>query len=188
MHWDHQAGAKILKSGESFFRIHVHVTSTRGLISTNRHERDIDLLTGPNLLESPEIGAVAAVKDRPLAGRHQKTPVIPVSVVAESGTPVVTRRMDNTQASMQALLPDLHFDHRVKTQPLAQIATTPRHNDSITGLNPSERFLVQVVEVSVRHKHEINLRHILEQNTGMLQTLDESHPLCPVRVEKDRVV
>ncbi len=128
------------------------------------------------------------MENRSLFARHDEAAVVPVGVVPETGPPVVARGVQDPQPAELPFLPDLHLDHRIESEPFHETAAPPRHDDSVPRVDPLERFLVQVVKVGVRHQHEVDLGHVIQQDTRMLHPFHDPHPLGPVRVEEHRVV
>src|ERR1700730_8564676 len=63
MHRDHGFRAQFEKRLDRLLRVHVHFATGRRLVSADRQQGDVDLVTVADFLEAGKISAVAAMKN-----------------------------------------------------------------------------------------------------------------------------
>ncbi len=92
------------------------------------------------------------------------------------------------ERSVGEALPVLHLMHFVEAQTMDQIAHVLRHGDGLGAGDRSQRLPVQMVEVGMRHQHQIDGRQVVNLDAGMFDALDHLQPLGPVRVDQHAVL
>ena len=187
MHRDEQFRVEVDKGARGFLRVHVHIASARRFVSADRHQRDVDVVLHAYLGEAAKVRAISAVKHALAAGTHDVAAVIAVRVVKETRAPMVRRRVDDLELIKLQLIPDAHLVGRGKPEFFHQRPAALRHHDPLAGLQNLETRLVQVIEVRVRHQHEINLRHTMQVEPGLTMAFHRPMPLRPVWIDDHRV-
>ena len=75
--------------------------------------------------------------------------------------------------------------HDVEAEVVHQISDADRHDDRLIGRDLAQRAPVEMIEMRVRHEHEIDLRQMVNFEARLLQPLDHLQPLRPVRIDQD---
>src|SRR5438045_3916403 len=74
MHRHERSRFEFVECANRFLRIHVHLAGEWRIVGADRQERDLNVVTFADLLESFEVGGVAAMKNRATIRPDDKTP------------------------------------------------------------------------------------------------------------------
>jgi|SRR5437016_3001378 len=73
----------------------------------------------------------------------------------------------------------------METEIMHQVTHTDRDDDGLIGRHSPQRSPVEMIEMRVGHKDEIDFRQMMNLKSGPLQSFDHLQPFRPVRVDQD---
>ena len=148
----------------------------RWIIRADREQRDVDLETVADFFEAREISGVPAVKNGPVAGADDEPAKAAVLIGQKAGPPMVGRRERNFEGAEPNPLPFFEFMDDIKSEAMHQIPDPNWDNDRLIGGNRAESAPIEMIEMRVRHEHEINRRQMMDMKAGIFQAFDHFQP------------
>src|SRR6266851_823119 len=156
MHRHQSFRAKFRECFHCLFRIHVHLATSRCVIGADRQQRDVDLVMLPDFPEAGKIRAVTAMENGTAPSLDHESAEAAMQISQEPRAPVITRRQGNLERSEFHRLPVIQFVHNLKPEIVHKIANADRHNDRLIRCHSPQRSPVEMVEMRMRHQHEID--------------------------------
>lgn len=114
--------------------------------------------------------------------------VTPVQVGHLAGAPVFGGDESDGRARKPQAFPPFHFVHFFKAQTVDQIANTVRDDNGLVGGNPAQTLAVEMIEMGVGDKNQVDVGQMMMRETGMAQSADHQEPIGPVGVDQDIAV
>src|SRR5216684_2676753 len=105
MHRNQRFCVEFGESTDCFFRIHVHFARQRRIVRTNWKQRDLDLVTLTNFLETGKVRTVATMKNRASVRGDNKPAETTMPIRQKTGAPMMTRRQGNFERAELDRLP-----------------------------------------------------------------------------------
>jgi len=154
-------------------------------VSAYGKQREVDTEAVANFLEAREVSCVATMKNRAAIRRDYEPTEITVQIRKKSGSPVVTGRERNLERPEFDGLPVVEFMHDVKPEIVNQISDSSWNNDWLIRSYAPQRAPVQVIEMRMCDKYEINGRQMLNFEARSFQSFNDLEPFRPNRVDQD---
>ena len=117
----------------------------------------------------------------------EKAAESPVAIMEDSCSPVTRRGERDLKSAVLKTLPMPQLVDSIESQVMDEIAHMLRHGDGLVAGDGAQSAPVQVIEVRMGNKNEIDCREIAEFDSRMLNTLDDFEPLRPVGVNEHTV-
>ena len=105
-------------------------------------------------------------------------------IVQHPRAPVMTRRERDAKRPELDALPMIELMHDVEPEIVHEIADADRHDDRLIGRDFAQRAPIEVIEVRMRHEHEIDVRQVEQIEAWFLQPLHHFEPHRPVGVDQ----
>jgi hypothetical protein len=188
MHRNHHLGAKFAKRLESLLGIHVDIALCWRLISSDGKQGEFDVGALANFLESLEVSGVAAVEYGASGVLDEKASESSMAVVEDSCSPVPRWGKGDLQSPVFKALPIPQLMNSIESQIMDKIADMFGHGDRLVAGDCAQRAAIQVVEMRVSDKNEIDCWEIVECDSWMLDAFDDFEPLCPVGIYEHAVL
>lgn len=188
MHRNHHLGPKLAKRLQGLLGIHVNVALSGRLISADGEQGEFDVGALADLLEAFKVGGVAAVKYRASRVFDEKAAESSVAIVKDSCSPVSCRGEGDLEGAVLEALPGPQLVDAIESQVMNEIADVLGHGDGLIAGYGAQRAAVEMVEMRVGYKNEIDGREITELDPRMLDALDDLEPLCPVGIYEHAVL
>src|ERR1700720_200395 len=90
MHRHERLCFEFIKCAHRFFRIHVHFARERRIVSADRQQRDLDVVTFTDFFKSLEISSVAAVKNGTAVCADDKAAKATMSISEKARAPMMS--------------------------------------------------------------------------------------------------
>jgi len=182
MHGNQSFGAEFEKGSHRLFRIHVNFATTWRFIGADGKQGNVDLVAFADILESRKVSAVATMKNGAAIHRDDKPAKVAMQVCEKSRAPMVTGRKRNLERSEFNRLPVIKLVHNLKAEIVHQISDANRHGDRLIGSYSAQCAPVEMIEMGVGHKDEIDRGQMMDLEAWPLQSFDDLEPLRPVRI------
>ena len=125
------------------------------------------------------------MKNRAAIGRDYKSTKIAMQIREKPGAPMVTGRERNLERPKFDGLPVIEFVDDVKPEIVDQVSHTRWNNDGLIRSYAPQRAPVEVIEMRMGDKYEINGRQMLNFEARSFQSFDDLEPFRPNRVDQD---
>src|ERR1700680_1286502 len=111
MHRDHGFRAQFEKRLDRLLRVHVHFATGWRLVSADRQQSDVDLVTVADFLEAGKISAVAAMKNGAAIHHDDEPAKGAMQIGQKSRAPVMARCKGDFQRAKLDRLPVIELVH-----------------------------------------------------------------------------
>src|SRR5205085_3893856 len=176
---------EFIECAHGLFRIHVHFAGERRIVSADRQQRDLDVVTFTDFLESLEISGVAAVKNGTAVSADDKATKATMSVSEKARAPMMRRRKRHAQRTELDCLPFIELVHNVEPEAMDQTSDTDRNDNRLIGCDEPQRSAIEMIKMRVRDEHEIDRRQMMNMKARLLQSLDHAQPHRPNRIDQN---
>ena len=124
------------------------------------------------------------MKDRAPADLDDEAAEAAMRIVQHPRAPVVARRERDLQRPVLVGLPVVQLVDAAEAEVVHEIADFERHDDRLIVGDLAQRLAIEMIEVRVRHEHEVDVRQIVQMQPRMPHALDHLQPLRPVRIDE----
>lgn len=188
VHGNEQLGVHFHKRLECLFGIHVDIAFAHVVVGPDGQKRDLDFFPLSDFFESVEIGTVACMENGAALVFHDEAAEASVGIMQHACTPVKRGSQCDVQAAVGKGLPAPQFLHVVESEVVHQIADVFGDDDGLFVCDGAEGPAVEMVEVGVGDKHEVDVGEVVKFDSGMSQAFDDFQPFRPVRVDQNAVL
>src|SRR5438270_1647093 len=120
VHRDKRSCIQFLERDDRLLGVHVHLAIERGFVRPNRQERDLDVVTFANFLESLEVSGVPAMKNRAAVCADDESAKTAMGVSEKARAPMMRRRQRDAQWTELNGLPFAELMDDVESEPMNQ--------------------------------------------------------------------
>lgn len=126
--------------------------------------------------------------DRAVAQIDHVPTVPPVVVCDLTSPPVFGGDKGDGRGGESEAFPPFHFIDLFKSNAVHEIPDPGRNDDGLVGGNPSQTAAIEVVKMSVRDQHQINIGQVMMQKAGVPEAPDDQKPVGPIGINQDIAV
>src|SRR6516162_3912341 len=181
MHGHHTLRFQFEECTNGFLRGHVYRPPAGRVVRTNGQQRNFGRKPLSDLGEPVKIRAVAGMQHGSPA-QLQVESAKPATVIMENpGTPVLAGSQRHSDLADRQGFPWKEFMHTLKAQVEHQVTYAARYNSRLSICNLPQRAPIEVIEVGMGYKHEVDLRQVIHTDAGTLDSFQHFQPKRPDR-------